>query len=62
VSVRALATAVVVLLGCGGLALITHAPEMTLSALQHPSAIAAGAGIAALGLALTAGLALVLRR
>lgn len=38
------------------------APGMTLSALQHPSAIAAGAGIAALGLTLTAGLAVVLRR
>jgi membrane-associated phospholipid phosphatase len=38
------------------------APEMTLSALQHPSALAAGAGIAALGLALTTGLAALLRR
>lgn len=42
--------------------LVLSAPGMTLSALQHPSAIAAGAGIAALGLALTAGLAVVLRR
>jgi membrane-associated phospholipid phosphatase len=41
---------------------VMRAPGMTLSALQHPTAIAAGAGIAALGLALTAGLALVLRR
>ena len=35
---------------------------MTLSALQHPTAIAAAAGIGALGLALTAGLAILLRR
>jgi membrane-associated phospholipid phosphatase len=41
---------------------LVRAPGTTLGALQHPSAIAAGAGIAALGLALTAGLALVLRR
>ena len=34
---------------------------MTLSALEHPSGIAAGLGIAALGLALTAGLAVALR-
>lgn len=38
------------------------APGMTLNALQHPSAIAAGAAIAALGVTLTAGLAVVLRR
>jgi membrane-associated phospholipid phosphatase len=41
---------------------LMRAPDATLSALQHPTAIAAGAGIAALGLSLTAGLAIVLRR
>jgi membrane-associated phospholipid phosphatase len=54
--------AVAALLACAGTAVIVHAPGMTLSALQHPTAIAAGAGIAALGLTLTAGLAVVLRR
>jgi len=39
-----------------------RAPGMTLSALQHPTALAAGAGIALLGIALTAGLAAVLHR
>jgi len=62
VSVPALTGFVAVLLLCVATAAVTHAPGMTLSALQHPTAIAAGAGIAALGLALTAGLALVLRR
>lgn len=35
---------------------------MTLSALQHPTGIAAGLGIAVLGLAPTGGLAAALRR
>ena len=61
-SVPVLAAAVAALLACAGTVVIVSAPGMTLSALQHPSAIAAGAGIAALGLALTAGLAVVLRR
>jgi membrane-associated phospholipid phosphatase len=61
-SVPALAASVAVLLACAGAAVVVRAPGMTVSALQHPTAIAAGAGIAALGLALTAGLALVLRR
>jgi membrane-associated phospholipid phosphatase len=51
--------ALVALLGVGAL---MRAPDVTLSALQHPTAIAAGAGIAALGLSLTAGFAIVLRR
>lgn len=38
------------------------APGMTLSALEHPAAIAAGVGIAALALTLTAGFAAVLPR
>jgi membrane-associated phospholipid phosphatase len=62
VSLPALAAIVALLLACVAAAIVTHAPGMTLSALQHPTAIAAGAGIAALGFALTAGLALVLRR
>lgn len=43
-------------------AVAARAPEMTVSALEHPSAILAGAGIAALGLVLTGGLAAALRR
>jgi membrane-associated phospholipid phosphatase len=60
--VPVLAAAVATLLACAGTAAIVHAPGMTLGALEHPAAIAAGAGIAALGRALTAGLAVVLRR
>jgi membrane-associated phospholipid phosphatase len=61
-SLPALTAAAAALLACAGAVVIVHAPGMTLSALQHPTAIAAGAGIAALGLMLTAGLAVVLRR
>jgi membrane-associated phospholipid phosphatase len=42
-------------------AVSARAPHLTLDALEHPSAILAGVGIAALGLALTAGLAVALR-
>ena len=42
--------------------LLIVAPGVTLDALGHPTAMAAGIGIAALGLTLTAGLALALRR
>lgn len=53
----------VALLAAGAAAAVAaYAPGMTLSALGHPAAIAAAAGIATLGLALTAGLAAVLRR
>ena len=45
----------------GAVAVAARAPGMTLSALEHPSGILAGVGIAALGLALTAGLAVALR-
>lgn len=48
-------------IGAGAVLVIARAPGMTLSVLEHPSGIAAGLGIAALGLALTAGLAAVLR-
>jgi membrane-associated phospholipid phosphatase len=61
-SLPALTAAGAALVACAGAVVIAHAPRMTLSALQHPTAIAAGAGIAALGLMLTAGLAVVLRR
>jgi len=62
ISVPALAAGVMLLLACAAVVVVLRAPGMTLTALQHPSAIAAAAGIAALGLTLTAGLALVLRR
>jgi len=62
VSLPALIACVAVLLACIAAVLVVRAPDMTLSALQHPTAIAAGAGIALLGLALTTGLAVVLRR
>jgi membrane-associated phospholipid phosphatase len=61
-SLPALTAAVAALLACASAVVIVHAPGMTLSALEHPTAIAAGAGIAALGLMLTAGLAVALRR
>jgi membrane-associated phospholipid phosphatase len=62
VSPRALAWTTAVALALGGLAAVVQAPGMTWSALHHPTAVAAGVGIGTLGLALTAGLALVLRR
>jgi membrane-associated phospholipid phosphatase len=52
----AAATAVIV-----GAMAVVRAPGMALSALDHPAAIAAGIGIGALGLMLTAGLAAALR-
>ncbi len=61
-TVPLLAAGVAALLAFAATAVVVRAPGMTLSALQHPTAIAAGAGIAALGLVLTAGLALALRR
>lgn len=62
IPVPALAAGVALLVGAAGAAVAAAAPGMTLSALQHPAALAAAAGIAALGLALTGGFALVLRR
>lgn len=58
----ALAAGVALLLACAASVVVLRAPGMTLSALQHPVALAAGLGIGGLGLALTAGLAAVLRR
>jgi membrane-associated phospholipid phosphatase len=57
----ALVTMSLTALAVGAVAVAARAPGMTLSALEHPSGIAAGLAIAALGLALTAGLAAALR-
>ena len=62
ISLPVLVAGAAALVALAAVAVIVRAPGMTLSALQHPTAIAAGAGIGALGLALTAGLAIVLRR
>ncbi|HEV2786090.1 MAG TPA: phosphatase PAP2 family protein [Solirubrobacteraceae bacterium] len=62
VPVPAIAVGVIAALALAGAAVVAYAPGMTLSALGHPAGIAAGAGIAAFGLALTAGLAAALRR
>jgi membrane-associated phospholipid phosphatase len=62
ISAPALSAAVAMLLATTAALTALHAPGMTLSALQHPTALAAGAGIAVLGVALTAGLAVALRR
>lgn len=62
ISLPALTLTLAVLLTFAATVVALRAPGMTLSALEHPIAIAAGAGIAALGLALTAGLAVALRR
>lgn len=51
--------ALVVLLGAVAVA---HSPGIAIDAFEHPAAIAAGIGIGALGLTLTAGLAAALRR
>ncbi|MDP2712786.1 MAG: phosphatase PAP2 family protein [Solirubrobacteraceae bacterium] len=62
ISLPALAMTLAVLLTFAAAAVAVRAPGMTVSALEHPIALAAAAGIAALGLALTAGLAVALRR
>jgi membrane-associated phospholipid phosphatase len=50
------------LLALAGAVAVLGAPGVTLNALEHPTAVAAGVAIAALGFTLTAGLALALRR
>jgi membrane-associated phospholipid phosphatase len=45
-----------------GIAVVVRDPGAPLSALQHPTAVLAGFGIAGLGLALTVGLACLVRR
>lgn len=61
-SVPALAVGSTAVLALAGVVVLVLAPGITLSALAHPTAIAAGLGIGALGLTLTAGLAVALRR
>ena len=61
-SAPALAAYAAVLLALLGVALVVRRPGTPIEALQHPVAVVAGVGIAALGLALTTGLARVLRR
>lgn len=62
VSVAAIAAGSAAIAALAGAVLLVVAPGMALSALQNPAAIAAGLGIGALGVTLTAGLAVVLRR
>ena len=62
ISLPALAAGSAAVVAPAGLLVLVQAPGMTLSALEQPTAIAAGLGIGALGLTLTAGLAVVLRR
>ena len=61
VPVAALA-GVALLAAWAGATVAAAGPGMTLSALRHPTALLAGAGTAALGLALSARLAAALRR
>ena len=58
-ALAAVATAIVAL---AAMALLVRRPGTPVDALQHPTAVLAAIGIAALGLALTMGLARVLRR
>jgi hypothetical protein len=61
VSVATLALGAGAMVALVGALAVVRAPGMALSALDHPAAIAAGVGIGALGLVLTAGLAAALR-
>ena len=61
ISSAALTTGAAAIVLFVGVLAIMQAPGMALSALEHPAAIAAGVGIGALGLMLTAGLAAALR-
>ncbi|MEA2323287.1 MAG: hypothetical protein QOD81_3137 [Solirubrobacteraceae bacterium] len=61
ISVPALVAVSAAFVALAGMVVHVKAPGMTLSALEHPAAIAAGLGIGALGLMLTAGLAAALR-
>ena len=62
VSVAVLAVGAAAIVALVGAMALMRAPGMALSAFDHPAAIAAGVGIGALGLMLTAGLAAALRR
>jgi membrane-associated phospholipid phosphatase len=61
-SAPALAAFAAVLVVFAAVAVVVRDPGAPVSALQHPTAVLAGLGIAALGLALTTGLACVVRR
>jgi len=62
VPVAALLAGAAAVVGLAGTAALVRAPGTTIDVLGHTSAIAAGLGIGLLGLTLTAGLALALRR
>ena len=62
ISVPALAAGSAGLLALAATVVLVTAPGVTLNALEHPTAVAAAVAIGALGLTLTAGLALALRR
>lgn len=61
-SAPALLTFAVALLAAGAGSVLWHSPNAPGDVLAHPVAVFAGIGIAGLGLALTSGLALLLRR
>jgi membrane-associated phospholipid phosphatase len=61
-SVPALAAFATLLVCCAAVAVVARAPGAPVNALQHPTAVLAGVVIAGLGLVLTSGLALALRR
>ena len=60
-STPALALVAFILVCCAGMALLVRRPGTPIDVLQHPTAVLAAIGIAVLGLALTAGLARLLR-
>ena len=62
VPVAALAAGAAAVVALAGMVALVRAPEMTVGALGHTAALAAGLGIGLLGLTLTAGLAVALRR
>ena len=61
ISVAALSAGAAALVAIVGAMAVARSPSMAISALEHPVAIAAGIGIGALALMLTAGLAAALR-
>jgi membrane-associated phospholipid phosphatase len=62
VPVAALLAGAAAVVGLAGMVALVRAPDMAIGALGHTSAIAAGLAIGRLGLTLTAGLAVALRR
>ncbi len=61
-AIGTLAAIVAALAVCAAAGAALYAPGLTHSALTHPTAVAAALGMGALGVALTTGLAVVLRR